>query len=268
MKMVHHVFFWVAVLLLLTFVFGSADGDYLMSFYFVAMLAPVAVGTSYFFNDYLAPCFLFQKKIFRFILYSIYMLVVSLYLEMIILTLAFIYLANYQYKNMNPVTSNVFVLALTLYCIVFLYGFILLARRSFINQKIIRAFEADKAKQQENFLMVRVDRKMAKLVQNNIEYLESMGDYVKITTSAPKPLITKEKISKLKERLPASFLRIHRSYIVNSDKIQSCNAEQLQVKDVYLPISRTYKKSVMEALQGKTIWQESVDRDGTMGLKL
>jgi len=162
---------------------------------------------------------------------------------------------------MNPVTANVFVLAITLYCIVFLYGFILLVRRSMVSQRVIQAFEAEKVKQQEDFLLVRVDRQTVKLLRDNIEYLESIGDYVKITIDTPKSLITKEKISKLQEKLPASFLRIHRSFIVNSHKVQSYNTEQLRVKDVELPISRTYKKSVLDALQGKTTWQESDNFD-------
>jgi hypothetical protein len=261
MKVMDHLYFWVAILILLTLVFGISSGNYIESFYFVAMLLPVVVGTAYFFNNYLAPRYLFQKKIFRFIVYAVYMLIVSLYLEMIVITLAFIFLANYQYKNMNPVSANVFVLAITLYCIVFLYGFILLARRWSVSQKVIQALEAEKARQQDNFLLVRVDRQTIKIIRDNIEYLESIGDYVKIITIAAKPLITKEKISKLHERLPASFLRIHRSYIVNSDKIQSYNAEQLRVKDILLPISRTYKKSTMNALQGKTTWHESVDSE-------
>jgi DNA-binding LytR/AlgR family response regulator len=108
---------------------------------------------------------------------------------------------------------------------------------------------------------VRIDRQTVKILRDDIEYLESIGDYVKITTHAARPLVTKEKISKLNEKLLASFLRIHRSYIVNSHKILSYNTEQLRVKDVYLPISRTYKKSVLEALQGKTAWQESIESD-------
>jgi DNA-binding LytR/AlgR family response regulator len=260
MKLLHHVSFWTAILFVLTLVFGSRGGNYIESFYFVSMLLPVVVGTAYFFNYYLAPRFLFQKKIFLFVVYSFYMLIVSLYLEMIIITIAFIFLANYQYRNMNPATTNVFVLAVTLYCIVFLYGFILLARRSFVNQRVIQAFEAEKAKQQDDFLLVRVERKTVKILREDIVYLESIGDYVKITTSAAdRPLVTKEKISKLHQTLPASFLRIHRSYIVNSAKVLSYNAEQLQIKNVHLPISRTYKKTVLQALQGKTAWQESVD---------
>ena len=261
MKILNHVLFWVAILSVLTVVFGSVNGNYLESFYFVAMLLPVVVGTAYFFNNYLAPHFLFKRKTFRFILYSIYLLIVSLYLEMIVITLAFIFLANYQYKNMNPVASNVFVLATALYCIVFFYGFILLVRRSFANQRVIQGFEADMAKQQTGFLLLRVDRQTVRVMQDEIAYLESMGDYVKITTAATRPLLTKEKISKLNERLPASFLRIHRSYIVNSGKIQSYNSEQLRIKDITLPISRTYKKTVLHALEGKVAWQSAADSD-------
>ena len=62
------------------------------------------------------------------------------------------------------------------------------------------------------------------------------------------PIMTKEKISELQERLPDSFLRIHRSIIVNRDKIQSFNRELIVVKEVELPLSRKYKEEVMLTL--------------------
>ena len=97
--------------------------------------------------------------------------------------------------------------------------------------------------------MVRVDRKTSKIPLEEIFYIESLGDYVKIVTSRDKPIITKEKISKLEEKLPASFLRIHRFFMVNSEKIITFTKEEIQLKDdIQLPISRTYKKNVMDNL--------------------
>lgn len=249
MKLFGQVLFWLLVILLLTLLFGSSDSNYTESFYFVAMLLPVIVGTSYFFNDYLVPRYLFKRRLFKFILYALYMLIISAWLEILVIMLAFVMLANYQYKNMNPVSTNVFVLAVTLYCIVLLYGFILLVLRSFRHQKRMQKLEEEIDKQKNDFLIVRAERKMNKIPRDEIEYLESLGDYVKIITSSGAPLITKEKISKLAEKLPDSFLRIHRSYIVNSNKIQAYNKEGISLKDnTQLPISRTYKKKVMDVL--------------------
>jgi len=78
--------------------------------------------------------------------------------------------------------------------------------------------------------------------------MESLGDYVKIHQDSCKSILTREKISKFEAALPANFLRIHRSFIVNTDKIENFNREQIQIIDTCLPISRTYKKAVWKFL--------------------
>ncbi len=98
MKLWGQVYFWVVVILVLTLLFGGPHNRYTESFYFVAMLLPVVVGTSCFFNEFLVPRFLFQRKLFKFALYTIYMIIISMYLEILVITWAFIFLAN---KKLN-----------------------------------------------------------------------------------------------------------------------------------------------------------------------
>ncbi|MEM8965094.1 MAG: LytTR family DNA-binding domain-containing protein [Bacteroidota bacterium] len=176
------------------------------------------------------------------------MSIVSLYLEMAVVFVAFILLASYRYDHMVPLAADIPFLAVVLYGIVFLYGFTMLAKRSFANQKRIQDLEKGKNRQTNTFLLVRAERRVHRILQQDIDYLESLGDYVRIHTSTSTPITTKEKISKLETSLPNSFLRIHRSYIVNTHKILSFNKEQIQVKEISLPISRTYKKKVIDAL--------------------
>ncbi len=248
MKAFSHALFWVTIVALLTLMFGSSYSNYVEPFLFVSMLLPVIAGTAYFFNYYLVPRYLFEKRTFKFALYSCYLLIVSLYLEMVVVIVAFVGLARYHYNHMVPLAADVPVLAVTLYGTVFLYGFTMLARKSLVSQKKIRELEDEKNKQKDAFLLIRTQRKTSRILLDNIEYLESLGDYVKIHTSSSSPILTKEKISKLETKLPDSFLRIHRSYIINSKKILSYNKDQVQVKEMDLPISRTYKKSVSDAL--------------------
>src|SRR5690606_16376739 len=141
------------------------------------------------------------------------------------------FLANYLYENMIPVTTNVFMLAITLYCIVFFYGFILLVRKSFLIEASILEYKEEKYKQKIDFLTIRINRKMNNIPRNDIDYLESLGDYDKIITSSSPPIITKEKISRLSEKLPDTFLGIHRSFIVNIEKIQSFTYEEIKMKN-------------------------------------
>lgn len=248
MKLFSHVAFWVGAIMLLTLIFGSSYDSYADPFFFVLMLLPVVVGTSYFFNNYLVPKFLLKKKIFKFILYSFYMLIISLFLEMVIITLAFILLANYQYENMIPLASNAIVLAITLYCVVFLFGFLMLAKRSIFDQNALQSLRIEKETQIDDYLLVRANRKTHKIFPNDVDFLESLGDYVKINIASSRPIITKEKISKLEEKLPDYFLRIHRSYIININKIHAYNKEEIQINDASLPISRSYKKHVIHTL--------------------
>ena len=248
MKILDNTLFWVVTAVLLTLTFGSSYDNYIEPFLFVSMLLPVIIGTVYFFNYYLVPRYLFEKRTFKFALYSCYLSIVSLYLEMAVVFVAFILLASYRYDHMVPLAADIPFLAVVLYSIVFLYGFTMLAKRSFANQKRIQDLEKGKNRQTNTFLLVRAERRVHRILQQDIDYLESLGDYVRIHTSTSTPITTKEKISNLETSLPNSFLRIHRSYIVNTHKILSFNKEQIQVKEISLPISRTYKKKVIDAL--------------------
>jgi DNA-binding LytR/AlgR family response regulator len=79
-------------------------------------------------------------------------------------------------------------------------------------------------------------------------YIESIKDYVKVRTDE-KEIITQQKISYLEESLPRSqFLRIHRSFIVNIDKIDAYSATDVEIGKHSIPIGRNYKNDVMKVL--------------------
>jgi len=98
------------------------------------------------------------------------------------------------------------------------------------------------------FLYLRVERKMVKVLFNDILYIESLKDYIKIVTGT-KTIVTRHSISSLEEMLPKnSFLRIHRSYIVAIDKIDSFNGEIIDIAKNELPIGRLFKHGVSNLL--------------------
>lgn len=243
-----HIIFWSAVTIMLTGIFGKVFKNFLLSFYFVTMLLPIAAGTSYFFNYYLVPKFLFKKRYLKFILYFVYLLVISTWLEMWVITGSFILLADLNYANLNPIVTNIFILAIVLYFIVFLKAFLLLIKQLFTVKQKTKTLRAEKNKFVKGSLTVRSNRRKAKILFEDICYIESMGDYVKIITGSDDPVITHERISNIHQQLPESFLRVHRSFIVNSQKVEYFSKTEVQVKDVTLPISRTYKKQVVQEL--------------------
>ncbi len=102
------------------------------------------------------------------------------------------------------------------------------------------------------FLYFRIDRKMVKVLLNDILFIEGMKDYVKIFTIS-KTIVTKHVLSTLEKMLPADeFLRIHRSFIVAINKIESYNADTLQIAKHELPIGRLFKHDVSRVLNASS----------------
>lgn len=103
-------------------------------------------------------------------------------------------------------------------------------------------------KQDENYVYFKVDKKMIKVRMSEILYIESVKDYVKVKT-ADKEIVTQQKISYLEESLPKeNFLRIHRSFIVNREKIDAYSATDMEIGKFHIPIGRNYKNDVMKLL--------------------
>ena len=99
-----------------------------------------------------------------------------------------------------------------------------------------------------SFIYLRADRKNIKINLDDILFIESLKDYIKVVTK-DKTIITKQSISSLEENLPENFIRIHRSYIASVNKIESYTNELIQIGKYELPISRSYKHEVEKALQ-------------------
>ena len=99
------------------------------------------------------------------------------------------------------------------------------------------------------FISFRVDRKNIKIALDDILYVESLKDYVKVVTKT-KSIITKQSIASLEEILsPIAFMRIHRSYIVAVNKIESYTSDVIEIQKKELPISRMYRHEVIKILK-------------------
>jgi DNA-binding LytR/AlgR family response regulator len=100
-----------------------------------------------------------------------------------------------------------------------------------------------------DFMFVRADRKMIRINFKDIQYIESLNDYLKIHTSNGS-IVIRETISNIEKELPdPDFIRIHRSFIVSLAALDSYTNEYLEVAGKALPISRSYKPTVLEKLE-------------------
>lgn len=100
-----------------------------------------------------------------------------------------------------------------------------------------------------DFMFVRSDRRMIKVDFDAIIYIESYSDYIKIHL-ANETIITRETMSAIEAKLPVKkFIRIHRSYIISIHNIVSFTNEEIIINKKSLPISRSYKKEVLQILE-------------------
>jgi DNA-binding LytR/AlgR family response regulator len=116
-----------------------------------------------------------------------------------------------------------------------------------LKQPVNEPVLAEKAA--EAFVYFRADRKMVKVLLNDILYIESMKDYVKVFTNT-NTIITKQSISSVETMLPEKkFVRTHRSYIVSIDKIKSFTNEILEIGKAEIPIGKLYRNNVIKRLE-------------------
>jgi DNA-binding LytR/AlgR family response regulator len=105
--------------------------------------------------------------------------------------------------------------------------------------------------QSDRFLYFRADRKMVKVMVGDILYVESLKDYVKIITRS-QTVITKQTITAVEEMLPVDhFLRIHRSFIVAMDKINSYSSQSVFIQKEEIPVGPLYRNEVIKQLAVK-----------------
>jgi DNA-binding LytR/AlgR family response regulator len=97
-------------------------------------------------------------------------------------------------------------------------------------------------------IIVRADKKMIKVPLEDIQYIESLKDYVIIHVGGRR-IVTKQKISYLEQKLPEGrFLRIHRSFLIALNKIQAFSPNHVEINSQELPIGRSYKSEVAKIL--------------------
>jgi two-component system LytT family response regulator len=98
------------------------------------------------------------------------------------------------------------------------------------------------------FIYFRANRKMVKVLLNDILYIESIKDYIKVFTTSG-VIITKTSISSIEELLPENnFIRTHRSFIVSLQKVKSFTSEIIEIEKTEVPIGKMFRQNVLKIL--------------------
>jgi two-component system response regulator LytT len=102
----------------------------------------------------------------------------------------------------------------------------------------------------DEYLFLKSDYKIKRINFNDILYIEGLKDYAKIYTQGnPRPMMTLSTLKLLETKLPESkFMRVHRSYIVNLQKIDTIERSRIVFGKTYIPVSEQYKVKFQEFL--------------------
>jgi DNA-binding LytR/AlgR family response regulator len=115
-------------------------------------------------------------------------------------------------------------------------------------QKVEKKKEEDDTTSDNNHIFIKSDGKLIRLQNDDILYIESMGDYVKFITTEKK-YITHNTIKNLETKVdPLRFMKVHRSYIVNISRIDDIQENMLYIKGTMIPISKAHKSKVMQKI--------------------
>lgn len=107
----------------------------------------------------------------------------------------------------------------------------------------------EKLNSDDNFLFIKSEYKIIRIILSDIKYIEGMREYLRIHLVADKPIMTLMSFKKMEEHLPSHFMRVHRSYIVNLHKITTVERSRIVFDGkVYIPIGEQYKATFQKFL--------------------
>lgn len=119
-----------------------------------------------------------------------------------------------------------------------------------MNQDDVRVVAATSGEKmpEESFIYIKENKKIVKVYLSEIRYIEGLSEYVQVYTDKRK-IITKTSMAQMEEKLPNdSFLRIHKSFIISTSRIEAFTANTIEVQGKELPIGRSFKNGVLNAL--------------------
>jgi DNA-binding LytR/AlgR family response regulator len=100
------------------------------------------------------------------------------------------------------------------------------------------------------YLFLKVDRKFIKVLVKDIQYIESLKDYIRVKTSTG-ALVSYQSLTEITEKLsPEKFIRIHRSFTIAIDKVNMIEGNCVEIDGKLIPISREHRQEVLKRIHG------------------
>lgn len=252
-QLLRHLGYWSAYILFFTLIWGTYDGSYLRNLVIQLSGLPSRLILVYTTIYYLFPKFYDNRNYLQFILsYLVLLICVSVAIQRT--TMHYFvqpnYLPDWQNSTFFKITELVnTVLDVNIAAIIPVIYRIIKSNRK-INKKVVEYEKKEKLHQslQSAFINLKVEKTIIKIALKDIVYIESLKNYIKLKTPN-ETIVAYKSLSALEQELPASkFLRIHRSFIIGIDFLDSFSPSKVSVNKKELPVGRKYKEEAKKVL--------------------
>ena len=108
---------------------------------------------------------------------------------------------------------------------------------------------------QDRYFFVKNDYRITRICIDDIKYVESMGEYVRIYIEGQdRPIMPLLSMKRIEEILPSDhFMRVHRSFIVNLNKVTDVSRQRIIFGDVYIPVGDSYKQAFLDYVNARSL---------------
>ena len=121
------------------------------------------------------------------------------------------------------------------------------------TKPVASAEPAQKDDFSNDFIFVKTEHKIQKVYLHDILFIEGLKDYISIFTPAER-IITLQNMKKMEDALPEKhFIRVHKTYIVSINKIDSIERSRIFIGDKIIPVGDTYREDFFKIVDGKNI---------------
>ncbi|WP_191252446.1 LytR/AlgR family response regulator transcription factor [Kordiimonas sediminis] len=237
-----HIIFWLVYYISFSLIWARPDQGYFASFYLEFILLPVRMAAAYGMIYILMPRYLLQRQYGMFLISYGGMLVVAGVLQSL-----FDY---YFYETLLIGAENPFWHVSELFRSSLLVNTTVLVVASIkMFHYYLRAMDQAQNALFEKPIEIKSDRRTHILRPDDISHIESMGNYITYYLTDGSKLVAYSSMKMASESLPDSFIRIHRSYIINRNHIRSFGADTITIANFDLPRSKDIPDALLAGNQ-------------------
>jgi len=247
-RLLNHACFWLAYYVLFSLIWTSPERSYYVSFYLEFVLMPLRILASYCMMYVLIPAFLGHRKLAKFILSYISLIALAGGLQL--------FIGHFFYDQLLGERGERFPLSPASWMrnMVLINSTVILLGAAKVIQIYFQLLESV-AKEQESsqdagddqFIEVKSNRRMHRLRTNDIIYIEGLGNYITYVDNQNGKTIVYSSLKAAASSLPDSFIRLHRSYLVNRSHINAYDKDTVTIGSKTIPRGKEITDEMLKA---------------------